>query len=575
MISNATNAMSTDVPGNPLISQNRTLIDDLLGEQQLLTPVVTFSQKHERHAVAAQEKYYSDLIPLSSPAPGEQYAFAVDLDACTGCQACVTACHNMNGLDDNETWRDVGVLFGGTVLEPLQQTITTACHHCVDPGCVNGCPVNAYDKDPVTGIVRHLDDQCIGCQYCIWKCPYDVPKYSKKRGIVRKCDMCSSRLAVGEAPACVQACPNEAISITLVNKQQIAHRWKKKDCFLPGSPDPDYTLPTTQYRSNKTLPPNMSPGDLYVVKPEHAHLPLVVMLVLTQLSVGAFCAATILRLFFPSGLLRELAPFHSLVVLLLGFLAPGASTMHLGRPLEAWRSFVGLKTSWPSREIIVFGLFAMFALIYVGSFWLFAVSRFLNIPFWQELFSSRLQNTFGIGGAFTGLAGVFSSMMIYRDTRRTFWRMRFTAPKFSGTTALLGPATILFTMTLQSVFTPAIAAQPAFRHVVVVVCGFLVVATTAKLLWELTVFAHLNDREWTDMKRTARLMASVLRRATILRFVCSALGAIMLPALVFFGVLPPVIATGILPISLLGELLERYLFFTAVIPPKMPGGIAS
>jgi Fe-S-cluster-containing dehydrogenase component len=99
----------------------------------------------------------------------------------------------MNGLDEGETWHDVGVLFGGTVLKPVQQTITTACHHCVDPACMNGCPVNAYDKDPVTGIVRHLDDQCIGCQYCIWKCPYNVPKYSKKRGIVRKCDMCSSR----------------------------------------------------------------------------------------------------------------------------------------------------------------------------------------------------------------------------------------------------------------------------------------------------------------------------------------------------------------------------------------------
>ena len=94
------------------------LIDDLLGEQQLLTPVAVFSRKHERHAVPAQAKYYSDLIPLSSPAPGEQYAFAVDLDACTGCQACVTACHSLNGLDDDETWRGVGVLFGGTVLEP-------------------------------------------------------------------------------------------------------------------------------------------------------------------------------------------------------------------------------------------------------------------------------------------------------------------------------------------------------------------------------------------------------------------------------------------------------------------------
>ena len=56
------------------------------------------------------------------------------------------------------------------------------------------------------------------------------------------------------------------------------------------------------------------------------------MLVLTQLSVGAFCTATILRLFFPSGFLRELTPFHSLVALLLGFLAFGASTVHLGRP---------------------------------------------------------------------------------------------------------------------------------------------------------------------------------------------------------------------------------------------------
>jgi len=148
---------------------------------------------------------------LECPPKGEGRTLVYDLlDACTGCKACVTACHSLNGLDEGETWRDVGTLFGGTGAEPVQQTVTTACHHCLDPACMNGCPVNAYDKDPVTGIVRHLDDQCIGCQYCILKCPYDVPKYSRKRGIVRKCDMCSGRLAAGEAPACVQACPNEA-----------------------------------------------------------------------------------------------------------------------------------------------------------------------------------------------------------------------------------------------------------------------------------------------------------------------------------------------------------------------------
>ena len=64
------------------------------------------------------------------------------------------------------------------------------------------CPVNAYEKDPITGIVKHLDDQCFGCQYCTLACPYEVPKYHAGKGIVRKCDMCSSRLEVGEAPAC-------------------------------------------------------------------------------------------------------------------------------------------------------------------------------------------------------------------------------------------------------------------------------------------------------------------------------------------------------------------------------------
>ena len=167
----------------------RTLIDDLLAEQQSLTPVGRFAQKAARGETPAHARYYRDFIPLTKPAPGTQYAFAVDLDACTGCKACVNACHSLNGLDEGEIWRTVGVLVGGTPDQPYQQTITTACHHCAQPACLLGCPVAAYEKDATTGIVRHLDDQCIGCQYCILKCPYDVPKYSTARGIVRKCDM--------------------------------------------------------------------------------------------------------------------------------------------------------------------------------------------------------------------------------------------------------------------------------------------------------------------------------------------------------------------------------------------------
>ena len=77
--------MSTDLLQDWHLDEGRTLIDDLLAEQQL--PVARFSRKHERHTLPAQAKYYRDLIPLSSPAAGEQYAFAVDLDACTGTDA--------------------------------------------------------------------------------------------------------------------------------------------------------------------------------------------------------------------------------------------------------------------------------------------------------------------------------------------------------------------------------------------------------------------------------------------------------------------------------------------------------
>ena len=144
--------------------ENLPLLAELLAEQQQLqTPVARFSAGLDAGSAAQLGSLASQLMPISRPAPGEHYAFEVDLDSCTGCKSCVAACHSLNGLDDDETWRDVGVLVSPSRARPLTQTVTTACHHCTDPACLNGCPVLAYEKDPVTGIVRHLDDQCIGC----------------------------------------------------------------------------------------------------------------------------------------------------------------------------------------------------------------------------------------------------------------------------------------------------------------------------------------------------------------------------------------------------------------------------
>lgn len=218
---------------------------------------------------------------------------------------------------------------------------------------MDGGPTLAYDKDEETGIMRHLDDQCIGCQYCVLKCPYDVPKYNENLGIVRKCDMCYGRLKEGEAPACVQSCPSGAISIKVV-KQDIA---AEKPRMIAGAFNSEYTKPTTTFRSHKKLPSNLVAIDEQDLTPEHGHLPLVWMLTLTQIGAGIFTALAMLVLL--PGLGSPLSATTQLTLALLGLgfagVGIGSSIRHRGSPLGAWRAFLGLKKSWLNRKIVVFG----------------------------------------------------------------------------------------------------------------------------------------------------------------------------------------------------------------------------
>jgi len=125
------------------LGEGPALIGAYLEEQQNLTAVDRFSTAHDRmHGAEGQaprlESHYRDLLPFDKPKPGQQYAFEVDLDRCTGCKACVTACHSLNGLDSGETWRSVGLIHNA-MGKRLQQTVTTACQHCLEPGCSHGC----------------------------------------------------------------------------------------------------------------------------------------------------------------------------------------------------------------------------------------------------------------------------------------------------------------------------------------------------------------------------------------------------------------------------------------------------
>jgi Fe-S-cluster-containing dehydrogenase component/DMSO reductase anchor subunit len=524
-----------------------------LAEQQQLTAVERFARVHEQLREPVVKRYI-DPIPLSPPGPGQQYAFEVDLDRCTGCKACVTGCHNLNGLDRGEVWRTVGLLHGGSARSATLQTVTTSCHHCLDPACMDGCPVRAYEKDPITGIVKHLDDQCIGCQYCTFTCPYDAPKYNRQRGIVRKCDMCSDRLAHGEAPACVQSCPNEAIRITLVDQAQVVEE-SAANVFVPGSAAPGATLPTTIYKTTKPVPRNLLPANYYQVSPEAPHLPLVIMLVLTQLSVGAFC----INLALAGEAQRTLERSNALFALVLGLASFPASVFHLGRPLYAFRALLGLKTSWMSREILAFSLFAAAAVAYAAS--LFDPLT-LKLPAW-------LPPALGGAVALFGLLGVACSVMIYAVTHRALWHGPSAAFRFLSTAAILGAATIL----LASAVSPVAPRIEEVR----VVCRVLIACAAAKLIWEAALFRHLGDRHQSPLKRSAILMSRALRTATTWRFVCGALGGVVVPALQLAAGtgsrLSPAVALSLFAFALTGELLERLLFFAASSAPRMPGAI--
>ncbi|HEX3693930.1 MAG TPA: DmsC/YnfH family molybdoenzyme membrane anchor subunit [Polyangia bacterium] len=535
-------------------SKLTAFLDRVLHEQQQLTAVDRFSRHHDDGQAPAQGRYYRDLIPFHRPGPGQQYSFEVDLDVCTGCKACVASCHALNGLDEGEVWRTVGLLHGGTADAPAQQTVTTSCHHCVDPACMRGCPVKAYEKDPVTGIVHHLDDQCIGCQYCTLMCPYDAPKYSASRGIVRKCDMCSDRLAVGEAPACVQACPNQAIRIRISDQTQ-AVQASEAGVFLPGAPAPDHTLPTTVYKTARPVARNLLPADFYSVSPEHGHLPLAVMLVLTQLAVGTFITNVVKERVLHQG--PAMGAVQAVVALALALMAIGAATLHLGRPQFAFRAVLGFATSWMSREIVAFGLFATTAALYAASL----VPARIPLPGLALL--ARWRSVWELAAVAAGAGGVACSVMIYAATRRAQWGGPATAFKFLVSGVILGVAAALVTDAALGVSAPG----------AVVLLKIVIVGSALKLAFEASVFRHLWSRPHTTWKRVALLMVGALRGPTVVRFAVGGLGGIVLPALLLGAGAAPSVA-GAAAVALLlfiGELIERSLFFRSAPPSRMPG----
>ena len=414
------------------------------GDQFLLTPVSGDTQKRLSSV---------SLMPDRLPLPGEQYRFHLDMTQCIGCKCCVVACNEQNGNPADIQWRRVGEIEGGVYPDTMRHYLSMGCNHCLEPTCMTGCPVNAYTKDPSTGIVLHSAERCIGGQYCTWNCSYGVPQYNPESGVVGKCDMCHTRLSDGDAPACVAACPEDAIRIEIVNTAA----WRREyaaQANAPGLPNADDSISTTKITMRHRLPRDMGRVDTWRVEPEHPHWTLILMTVFTQMSIGAIIAMSASQSL--AGF--TIARVHAAGVVLIALCALGASTLHLGRPIYAFRALSMWRRSWLSREVLFFSLFAGAAILYAALLWV----------------GSRASAASGIIAAAFGLVAIYASARLYCVVARPMWNTRHSFLEF-----YLGAA---FTGTLvSSIVVPA--AGDALAHIAAGVAAVLIIQQSVKLTW--------------------------------------------------------------------------------------------
>jgi Fe-S-cluster-containing dehydrogenase component len=184
-----------------------------------------------------------------------RWGMAIDLDRCTGCQACVAACHAENNLplSDPESaakgravhWIRVDRYYEGEFPNIRVKHMPVLCQHCDEAPCEPVCPVYATYKNP-EGLNVQVYNRCVGTRYCANNCPYSVRFFNwfdpvwpeplqlqhnpdvsiRMTGVMEKCTFCIQRIkrvetvakeenravADGELqPACAQSCPAEAM----------------------------------------------------------------------------------------------------------------------------------------------------------------------------------------------------------------------------------------------------------------------------------------------------------------------------------------------------------------------------
>jgi formate dehydrogenase beta subunit len=147
----------------------------------------------------------------------------VDVTTCIGCKACEVACVEWNGYEFRETtfantyqtmpetaWNFWNLIkFNEVENDGNMQWLMRKdqCMHCEEPGCLIACPADGAIVQYANGIVDFNQANCIGCQYCVTGCPFNIPRFNQETKKVYKCTLCSDRVGAGLEPACIKSCP--------------------------------------------------------------------------------------------------------------------------------------------------------------------------------------------------------------------------------------------------------------------------------------------------------------------------------------------------------------------------------
>ena len=182
------------------------------------------------------------LAPLQRNARGSDFpgyteskGVLVDLTRCVGCRTCEAACNLENQLPaperpfndmsifneqsdhlrrpDDKAFTVVNRYDSGSSVSPVYRKIQ--CNHCQEPACLTSCFVNAYTIT-AEGAVLYNPQVCVGCRTCMIACPFSVPAFCYSSAFspqIMKCNFCyPTRLVQGRPPACVEACPRDALT---------------------------------------------------------------------------------------------------------------------------------------------------------------------------------------------------------------------------------------------------------------------------------------------------------------------------------------------------------------------------